>query len=79
MQPLKFKPIVKTLVWGTESWELSAHPAGNSIIASGIYDEIHIEVNPNMTLGEGIQAPKIPLKATPDEVIGGNMLYTILK
>ena len=35
MHPLKFKPIVKTLVWGTESWELSCHKDGQSVVADG--------------------------------------------
>jgi mannose-6-phosphate isomerase len=35
MHPLKFKPIVKTLVWGTESWELSGVTNDESVVAEG--------------------------------------------
>ena len=35
MQPLKFKPIVKTLVWGTESWELSGVMNNESVVTEG--------------------------------------------
>lgn len=31
----KFLPIVKTLVWGTESWVLSAVPGDESVVAEG--------------------------------------------
>ena len=31
----KFEPIVKTLVWGTESWVLSAVPGSESVVAGG--------------------------------------------
>ena len=35
MHPLKFKPILKTLVWGTESWELSGVTNDESVVAEG--------------------------------------------
>ena len=35
MTPLKFKPILKTLVWGTESWELSGVMNNESVVAEG--------------------------------------------
>ena len=35
MQALKFKPLVKTLVWGTESWEISGVKGNESIVAEG--------------------------------------------
>ena len=35
MYPLKFKPIVKTLVWGTESWELSGVANNESVVIEG--------------------------------------------
>ncbi len=35
MHPLKFKPILKTLVWGTESWELSGVMNNESVVAEG--------------------------------------------
>ena len=31
----KFKPILKTLVWGTESWVLSGVPGNESVVAEG--------------------------------------------
>lgn len=31
----KFKPILKTLVWGTESWVLSGVPSNESVVAEG--------------------------------------------
>lgn len=31
----KFKPILKTLVWGTESWVLSGVPGSESVVADG--------------------------------------------
>ncbi len=50
------------------------------ILESGVYDEIHVEVSPQV-LGaapEGVQyiyAPKISLPSTPEQVIEGNRLY----
>jgi mannose-6-phosphate isomerase len=32
---LKFVPSDHSRLWGTESWEISAHPAGTSVIANG--------------------------------------------
>jgi mannose-6-phosphate isomerase len=31
----KFEPILKTLVWGTESWVLSGVPGSESVVAEG--------------------------------------------
>ncbi len=31
----KFSPIIKTLVWGTESWVLSAVPGSESVVSDG--------------------------------------------
>ena len=31
----KFKPILKTLVWGTENWVLSGVPGNESVVAEG--------------------------------------------
>lgn len=46
------------------------------ILETGLWDEIHIEVAPELTIGEGVPAPDIPL---PDsyELIDGHRLYTI--
>ena len=46
------------------------------ILQSGIWDEIHIEVAPELTIGEGVSAPKINLPAQY-ETIDGHKLYTI--
>ena len=48
----------------------------NHILETGIWDEIHIEVAPEMKIGEGVPAPAIAL---PDryETIDGHQLYTI--
>lgn len=50
----------------------------NHIINSGIYDEIHIEVNPRLSIGVGVAAPKISLTNSQFEEIDGNQLYTLL-
>ena len=46
------------------------------ILQTGIWDEIHIEVAPELTIGDGVPAPKIDL---PDnyETVDGHKLYTI--
>ena len=46
------------------------------ILQTGIWDEIHVEVAPDLKIGEGVPAPKIDL---PDEceTFDGNLLYTI--
>lgn len=48
------------------------------IIDSGIWDEMHIEVAPELTIGEGVPAPQVQL---PDkyETMDGHRLYTILR
>ena len=33
--PLTFEPNIHTALWGQESWEISAHPAGPSVVADG--------------------------------------------
>ena len=47
----------------------------NHILASGIWDEIHVETSP-LTIGEGVPAPNVEL---PDnyEVVDGAKLYSI--
>jgi len=46
------------------------------ILESNIWDEIHIEVAPELSIGEGVPAPDINL---PDhfETVDGHRLYTI--
>ena len=35
LYPLKFKPIIKTLVWGVERWLLSAYEGDESVVSEG--------------------------------------------
>ena len=48
----------------------------NHILETNLWDEIHIEVAPELQIGEGVAAPRITL---PDEseVVDGHKLYTI--
>ena len=46
------------------------------ILATGIWDEIHVEVAPELTIGEGVEAPKIAFPET-FETIDGHRMYTI--
>ena len=48
------------------------------ILDSGIWDEIHVEVAPELTIGDGVAAPQIAL---PDnfETVDGHRLYTIIR
>jgi len=48
------------------------------ILGTGIWDEIHVEVAPELTIGDGVAAPKIALPETFEEV-DGHRLYTIKK
>lgn len=48
------------------------------ILQTGLWDEIHIEVAPELTIGDGVPAPAIPLPADFEEV-DGHRLYTIKK
>ncbi len=50
----------------------------NHILETGIWDEIHVEVAPEITIGEGVAAPQIDLPETYEEV-DGHRLYTIKK
>ena len=50
----------------------------NHILETGIWDEIHVEVAPELTIGSGVQAPQITLPDTFEEV-DGHRLYTIKK
>ena len=50
----------------------------NHILSTGIWDEIHIEVAPELTIGNGIPAPTIPLPDTFD-LVDGHRLYTLRK
>jgi len=48
------------------------------ILQTGIWDEIHIEIAPELNIGDGVPAPRITL---PDryETVDGHRLYTIYK
>ncbi len=50
----------------------------NHILDSGVWDEIHVEVAPELTIGGGVAAPQIAL---PDnfETVDGHRLYTIIR
>ena len=50
----------------------------NHILDSGVWDEIHVEVAPELTIGDGVAAPQIAL---PDnfETVDGHRLYTIIR
>jgi diaminohydroxyphosphoribosylaminopyrimidine deaminase/5-amino-6-(5-phosphoribosylamino)uracil reductase len=50
----------------------------NHILETGIWDEIQVEVNPNLQIGQGVPAPHISLPDTFEEV-DGNRLYKIVK
>ena len=50
----------------------------NHILETGIWDEIHIEVAPELAIGDGVKAPQIPLPDT-FETVDGHRLYTIKK
>ena len=48
----------------------------NHILETGVWDEIHVEVAPELTIGDGVPAPKIDL---PErfEVVEGHRLYEV--
>ena len=47
-----------------------------SILESGIWDEIHVEVAPEITIGDGVRAPEVRLPEYFEQV-DGHRLYTI--
>ena len=47
----------------------------NHILETGLWDEAHIEVAPELTIGEGVAAPKFALPETY-EIVDGHRLYT---
>lgn len=49
----------------------------NHILETGIWDEIHVEVAQELTIGDGVAAPKIDLPATY-ETVDGHLLFTKL-
>ena len=46
------------------------------ILQSGLWDEMHIEVAPELTIGEGVPAPPVTLPSSFEE-LDGHRLYTI--
>jgi len=48
----------------------------NHILETGLWDEIHVEVAPELTIGEGVAAPQVTLPDTYEEV-DGHKLYVI--
>lgn len=50
----------------------------NAIFESNLWDEAHIEVAPELTIGTGVQAPAIQLPESY-ETVDGHWLYTILR
>ncbi len=53
----------------------------NHIIETGLWDEMHIEVAPEITIGEGVAAPSVNLSDFNGdfEVVDGHKLYTIYR
>ena len=50
----------------------------NHILENGTWDEIHIEVAPELRIGDGVPAPHVALPENFEEV-DGHRLYTIIK
>ena len=50
----------------------------NHILENGTWDEIHIEVAPELRIGDGVPAPHVTLPEIFEEV-DGHRLYTIIK
>ena len=48
------------------------------ILETGIWDEIHVEVAPELTIGDGVKAPEVNLPEQY-EIIDGHKLYTMIK
>ena len=63
MQPLLFHPIIKKMVWGFESWDVSCRPDEMSVVENGELAGMPfidvIRKNPEGVLGAGIK--KFPL------------------
>ena len=48
------------------------------ILETGIWDEIHVEVAPELTIGDGVKAPEANLPEQY-EIVDGHKLYTMIK
>ena len=53
----------------------------NHILETGVWDEMHIEVAPEITIGEGVAAPNVNLSDFIGnlETVDGHQLYTIYR
>ncbi|MBQ9339902.1 MAG: bifunctional diaminohydroxyphosphoribosylaminopyrimidine deaminase/5-amino-6-(5-phosphoribosylamino)uracil reductase RibD [Paludibacteraceae bacterium] len=49
----------------------------NSLLEAQMYDELHVEVNPRLTIGEGVHAPMIDFAKMHGEEVDGNILYSV--
>jgi mannose-6-phosphate isomerase len=66
MYPILLTPIVKKMIWGQESWELSCRPKEMCIIENGTYAgtgfETFLHTDKEKTMGTGLAAlPRFPL------------------
>ena len=50
----------------------------NTILKSNIWDEIHVEIAPELKVGEGVPAPSVQLPEN-FELVDGHQLYTIIR
>ena len=50
-----------------------------SLMREGYYDELHIEINPRLMIGEGVKAPQADLQKMKSEIVSGNILYSFEK
>ena len=59
VQPLLFHPIIKKMVWGYESWDISCRPEDMSVVENGAFAGMPfidvIKKNPDGVLGKGIK------------------------
>lgn len=70
LDDLANRQIHSVLVEGGQVWL-------NTILTSGLWDEIHVEVAPQ-TIGHGVPAPTIQLPAQPDMTVQGHQLYRMI-
>jgi diaminohydroxyphosphoribosylaminopyrimidine deaminase/5-amino-6-(5-phosphoribosylamino)uracil reductase len=46
----------------------------NTILESGVYDEVHVEVDKDVEIGDGVKAPNYVFKTKP-QVVDGHFIY----
>lgn len=63
MDPIYLKPELKTLIWGTEQWGISAHPNGDDLILNEEYKSLHLSDlwKNHRELFGGVQGDRFPL------------------